>query len=370
MSQADKLRWFARTALVFVAVLSSVGRSEAATWDAALSSRPASRASAVSAIGISAPSIVNAAEGDTVRITATVGSGDPHSIMTLTVAGSPPGLSFTTNTPTAINPLAILSGVLGFQTAGVWRLQWYAYDQLGATDSATTQLIVADTPTDSTFDAVAFTSGGNGTVRIRSGKPQWCVQVEPRGDNFSLSRVDLASITMADAGVYGAPVVSLTRDNVSVGGDRNRNGIEELTACVPRDDFPTLFGGDFGSNEALVGIRGSLLNGGIFQMTVSVRVIRSPGNTIAASISPNPLNRSSMLEFTTERAGMVTARLFNVRGRFIGTLLEARSLDAGSHRLPLTDLERLRDRIASGVYFIRVTTEHNGAETKMVTILK
>jgi hypothetical protein len=357
--------------MLFLIGAFTADRSESATSDIALSIHLAQRASVVSAISISAPSVVNAAEGDSVKITATVGSGDPHSIMTLTVAGAPPGLSFTTNTPTFISPSATLSGVLGFQTAGVWLLQWYAYDQLGATDSATTQLIVADTPTESTFDADAFTSGGNGTIRIRSGKPQWCVQVEPRDGSFSLSEVDPASLTMTDASVYGgAPVVSISTDNVSFGGDRNRNGIEELTACVPRDDFPTLFGGDYGSSDAFLSTRGSLLTGGIFQATVSVRVIRSPGNTITSSISPNPLNRSSTLAFTTRRDGSVTARLFDIRGRYVATLFERRSLEPGPHRIPLTSLEGIRDRLASGVYLIRVTSEHDGSETKTVTILR
>lgn len=56
--------------------------------------------------------------------------------------------------------------------------------------------------------------------------------------------------------------------------------------------------------------------------------------------------------------------------KFVATVVEESSLESGSHRVLLTSLEAIRNRLASGIYFVRVTTEHDGAETETVTILK
>ncbi len=108
-----------------------------------LSPRPAQRALAVSAIMIQAPALVNATEGDTISITATAGSGDPHSILQIELQGQPPGLTLTYG---FLPAYATLSGILQFDTAGTWILSWTVRDQFGAYDSTATDLVIADNP--------------------------------------------------------------------------------------------------------------------------------------------------------------------------------------------------------------------------------
>lgn len=89
---------------------------------------------------------------------------------------------------------------------------------------------------------------------------------------------------------------------------------------------------------------------------------------LAARITPNPLRTGSTLELTTSSTGTVRARLYDVRGRFLGMLHES-AASAGPHQIPIV-LGASGDRLASGIYFIRVETEHDGSATRRVTILR
>jgi hypothetical protein len=120
----------------------AAGTTQSSPASAALSLEPAERAAAVSAISVAAPPLFYATEGIFVTFTATAGSGDPHSIITITSSGAPPGLAFTTNTPTAIQPRATWSGIPEPGAAGSWSIYWYATDQLGASAEDTTLLVV------------------------------------------------------------------------------------------------------------------------------------------------------------------------------------------------------------------------------------
>ncbi|HEX7077176.1 MAG TPA: PKD domain-containing protein [Candidatus Eisenbacteria bacterium] len=87
---------------------------------------------------------MNATEGDTISITATAGSGDPHSILQIQLQGQPHGLTLTYGG--TFSSYATLSGILPFDTAGTWILSWTVRDQFGAYDSTATSLVIADNP--------------------------------------------------------------------------------------------------------------------------------------------------------------------------------------------------------------------------------
>jgi hypothetical protein len=54
----------------------------------------------------------------------------------------------------------------------------------------------------------------------------------------------------------------------------------------------------------------------------------------------------------------------------MATLAEERVLEAGEHRVVFEGSTGDGNRLPSGVYFVRVRTEHDGAETRPITILK
>jgi PKD repeat protein len=149
--------------------------------EVSLSAQPAARAVAVSALLISAPASVSATTGDTIQILATAGSGDPNAIITITATGLPPDLTFTTNTPTAINPSAAISGVAG--TTGAFFITWRAMDQFGARDSTETLLTVQPPngpPVLGNLSHMTVNEGGFATQQLNA--------TDPDGDPLAFSK--------------------------------------------------------------------------------------------------------------------------------------------------------------------------------------
>jgi len=326
-----------------------------------LSRHPALRGAVVSEISVSAPDTVRADEGESVYILATAGSGSPHSIITIAINGVPPNLTFSTNTPTAISPIATLSGVLGFETSGIWHLKWFASDQLGARDTATTELIVRGSPVN-ILPARVFTLGSDEVIRLPSGKPNWCAQVEPFA-GYPLSDVILSSMELS----YGLATIPAVVDKTVIDADRDGNGVIEITACFAKADLRSLFAGlPPGRSRVNVGVRGTFVNAAEFRGTLWVEVV---GTRLASSISPNPLNPDATLEFSTTIAGRVTVSMFDLQGRLVRELWSDSFLPAGDHRVRIDGRGHQGEPLSSGVYLYRIATPE-GIGSGRIVVLK
>jgi len=88
----------------------------------------------------------------------------------------------------------------------------------------------------------------------------------------------------------------------------------------------------------------------------------SDGATLAAK--PNPFNPRTKIEFGLPKAGNVTLRIFDVRGRLVATLVNGH-LSAGSHSVDFDG-----GRLASGVYMMRLQMPGGTEVTKRMTLLK
>ena len=230
---------------------------------------------------------------------------------------------------------------------------------LSATDTALASVIAE-------LSATAFTTGGNGSIALNSGKPYACVQIQPAG-GFSVADVDLASIRM----IYptgSANSIFADPAKTAVSGDKNRDGVDEITACFRKGDLRTLFAGlAAGSNPVTVDLRGNIVSGGGFHATVSL-VVKSTG-ALAAMIAPNPLNPRAQLTFRTSKAGAVRIQMFDTQGRLVRTIADQR-VEPGEHAYAVEGRSASGAALASGVYLVRIGTEHDGEETMRITLLK
>jgi hypothetical protein len=85
-------------------------------------------------------------------------------------------------------------------------------------------------------------------------------------------------------------------------------------------------------------------------------------------VRPNPLNPKAEIHFTLTRAGQVRIGLYDLRGRVVKSILdEPRS--AGDHVVHWEGTSDRADRVASGVYFLRVQAPQ-GEDVQRVTVLK
>jgi hypothetical protein len=239
---------------------------------------------------------------------------------------------------------------------------------LTVTDNGTPPLDATDQSTATVadgFQARVFTAGGYKTIRLGSGKPSWCAHVEPIGGSFDIADVDFASLTLHYAG-NSIPAIS---GKSAVAGDDDKNGISEVEVCFSKDDLRTLFAGlPSGRQTVTVGVEGNLISGGGFIGSVDVDVVGS-GGAAAASISPNPLNPSATLSFSTAAVGPVRVRLYDLSGRMVRTLADWSSAAAGYHDITIDGRSDRGEELGSGVYFFRIETSA-GVESGRFTILR
>jgi hypothetical protein len=219
------------------------------------------------------------------------------------------------------------------------------------------------------FPARAFTLSGNKTIRLNSGKPRWCVEIEPLNTSFLLQVVDLSSIRMKSQGTGSVSEISAIADKSSVGSDRDGNGIAEFEACFAKTDLRELFSNVRGSTPVTVTIEGSLLTGGFFQATMDVGIQASGGGNLATNLSPNPLNPSGVLTLRLERSGPLRVAIYDVSGRLVRVVCDEPSAAAGYHDFAIDGRGSHGETLSSGVYFYRVEAAE-GVDRGRFTILK
>jgi len=251
-----------------------------------------------------------------------------------------------------------------YSDRGTYSVHLQVTDACDLTDDDATTATIAECAS-----ALAFTTGGNGKINLGSGKPTACVQIEPTNGAFAIEDVDLSSIVMRSTGTGTVDEIHAQGSKTSLSSDRNNDGIDEIAACFVKSDLQQLFSGLTGTVQAGVTLEGDLAGGGRFCTSISLTIKAAGGGNLAATISPNPLNPSAVLTFTTHERGPVLVQLFDVRGRLVRTLRDEGDAAAGYHDVRIDGTDSNGTRLSSGVYYVRIRA---GAEEerKAITILK
>lgn len=84
-------------------------------------------------------------------------------------------------------------------------------------------------------------------------------------------------------------------------------------------------------------------------------------------ISPSPFRDATNVELALERAGYVSVRVFDVRGRAVATLQDG-PLGAGAHVLRWSGRSDAGATVASGVYFLRMDTAERSWSRKVLRL--
>jgi 1,4-alpha-glucan branching enzyme len=82
---------------------------------------------------------------------------------------------------------------------------------------------------------------------------------------------------------------------------------------------------------------------------------------------PNPFNPETTIRFELPVAGEVSAKVFNVIGEEVATLVEKR-MEAGTNLLRWQGVDAQGRQVGSGVYFVRVSAGKNVAVRKMMML--
>jgi len=82
---------------------------------------------------------------------------------------------------------------------------------------------------------------------------------------------------------------------------------------------------------------------------------------------PNPPQGSTKLRFAVPRSGQVTLRVFDVRGRVIRELVSGWT-EVGVHHVVWNGLDDAGHRVAPGIYFTRLNTDHESRSLRLIRV--
>jgi PKD repeat protein len=239
---------------------------------------------------------------------------------------------------------------------------------LTVSDGSLTSLATTTASIVGLFQARAFTASGNRNIRLNAGKPQWCVQIEAIARAFVNETIDMGSLVMRSVGTGSVEEIHAVGTKTIIGGDKDGNGVEEISACFGKEDLRLLFSNVHGTGSATVSFEADLYTGGRFRATMDVGIIAGGGN-LAATISPNPLNPSATITYFTTRPGAVSLHFFDLHGRLVRTVLHEARVEPGYHDVPVDGKDDRGAPLASGVYYYRLHAAE-GATTGRFTVLR
>jgi len=83
---------------------------------------------------------------------------------------------------------------------------------------------------------------------------------------------------------------------------------------------------------------------------------------------PNPFNPSTILQYGLPNPDRVTFKIYDILGRLVVTLLDNELKDAGYHAILWNSTDDGGNKVASGVYFLRMQTKTFAQTRKMLLI--
>lgn len=196
-----------------------------------------------------------------------------------------------------------------------------------------------------------------------------CIRVEALAVAFTPIDVDPASLRLFSSGTGSVSEISATTAKSSVIGDSDRNDVLEYPACFAMTDISALFSLLRGKQDIPVRLEGRLVDGRRICARFTLQIIGKGTGSLAARVEPNPLNPEGTLRFAAKAPGTISIRLFDVNGRLVRTLWNARPVAAGPQDVRIDGKDSAGRTLRSGVYFYRI----DGAgmnETGRFTILK
>ncbi|MCI0452945.1 MAG: T9SS type A sorting domain-containing protein [Candidatus Latescibacteria bacterium] len=181
--------------------------------------------------------------------------------------------------------------------------------------------------------------------------------------------------TPSAAYANGTACIELTRDGVKqvflgvMGtGDASGGSVElgRVEFAIQGDEALTL------SDEDLSFLNAELLSSSDKVLAFSGLRLERTINAASYEFSlaqnyPNPFNPSTTIAYSLASASDVELTIFDVRGSHVKTVVRERR-EAGVHRVPWDGTDNRGNRVASGVYFYRLTAGSFRATKKMVLL--
>jgi len=172
--------------------------------------------------------------------------------------------------------------------------------------------------------------------------------------------------TIAIAAVLAVPALAATLEidwfTVDGGGGTSTGGTLALTGTVGQPDAGSLSAGSLEVRGGFWAPPGAT--------ATAIERLDGPVLPFAYHLSlgaPNPFRARTAFRFALPRPAHARIRVFDVSGRLVSTLVDER-IEAGRHESVWDGRDQSGNRVASGVYFIRMQAESYGATRKVVRL--
>ena len=326
-----------------------------------------------------APGTASATEGDTlvVDISATDPDGDAIADLTADLSKLPLG-NRATFTAGPDHATGRLSWPTKLGENGVYSVTFTARTSLGASPVAAYFGFppVVQTGTARTtitirkgIAARAFTTGGDRTIRLDSGKPRYWVYLEPMNASFGLTDVDPSTVQLVSEGTGSVDRISAWHDKSVVIGDKDRNSVSDIAFCFEKAGLQRLFDEVAGRHELTASLDGMLMSGDRFSAELDLDVVGGGDDRPIGRVAPNPLNPEAVLTLRLSKAGPLRVQLYDTHGRLVRTLLDTNNIEAGMIQLRIDTRDTGAGSLGSGVYFFRASSV-DGVTTGRFVVLK
>lgn len=229
--------------------------------------------------------------------------------------------------------------------------------------------VLNTTPSTPQAMARAFGTQSQRAIPAAQSSGTMCVRLEALDGGFTPIDVDPTTLRLVSSGTGSVAEISATMTKSAVIGDSDKNSVSEYPACFAMSDASALFSLLRGKQDVPVRLEGALTDGRRFCSRFTLPIIGKGNGAIAARVEPNPLNPEGTLRFNAKTAGAVTIRLFDVNGRLVRSLWNARATVPGPQEARIDGKDASGRTLRSGVYFYQI----DGAgltETGRFTILK
>ena len=111
-----------------------------------------------------------------------------------------------------------------------------------------------------------------------------------------------------------------------------------------------------------------LIGNGGREHALAWKLAQSPRVTALFQNLPNPFNPTTVIRFDLAHAGQVELRVFDVAGRLVKTLANAKFDAKAGHAVTWNGLDDDGRRVPSGIYFYRLVTDDFASTRKMIVL--
>lgn len=217
------------------------------------------------------------------------------------------------------------------------------------------------------YEADAFFENPGQAVNVDASSEFVVVRIQPMGGSFSPDETDVEAIVLRVTKLDKSQVDVPADGSAILQDDSDDDGVDEFVARFPRATFRDLvISGDV-QGSTPVELVGGLYGGGRFSGPFDATFVRS--NSFDLTVTPNPFNPTAHLIIHSTVSGPMKARLFDIRGRHVKTILRGEPMTAGRHDLLFEARDDAGSPLASGIYFLQLTSRE-GTKTGRVVVAK